>query len=256
MLDFGQFGMKRSCVRVVVVLLMVAPAAATAVLTRSDRDDDEYVELATRYASAVPLGLGQGEGVAVAPRWILTAAHRAVLLRDLRPRPRLRIDAREYDVEDVITHPEWNGAMNDLGLVRITMPLAIAPTPTCRDPDENAKTVVVVAHGGGGRLGARDAHGSERRKRAYINTIESLGARTFELRVKPGDEASDLQGAALREETGAPAYLEDEGKPCVAGILQAVEEPDAKAASGSVGERERFTRLSAYNWWIDAVTRK
>ena len=39
---------------------------------RADRDDAEYLELATRYGACIPLAF-EGEGVLVASRWVLTS---------------------------------------------------------------------------------------------------------------------------------------------------------------------------------------
>ena len=50
---------------------------AGAILIRPDRDDSEYLELATRYSSSVLLNAPDGEGVLIAPRYVLTAAHMA-----------------------------------------------------------------------------------------------------------------------------------------------------------------------------------
>ncbi|HZZ94854.1 MAG TPA: trypsin-like serine protease [Usitatibacter sp.] len=236
------------------VLAVLLPLPAAALLTRADRDDDEYAELATRYPSAISLGVGQGEGVLVAPRWVLTAAHRAVVLQDLKPRPTLAIGARRYEIEAVVLHPGWKGGRDDdIALLRLATPVAdVAPAALQRVPDEDAKGIVLVAHGSGGRLGASTV--APRRRRASINTVGGVGPKSFSVTIKAGDDASDLQGAAVREETGAPAYLDSPEGFTVAGILAAIgEAPDAPA--GSAGEKEFFTRVSAYAAWIDANIR-
>src|ERR1043165_6577920 len=49
---------------------LLAAVPAQAILVRADRDDTEYVELATRYPSSIALAPGI-EGVLIAPRWVL-----------------------------------------------------------------------------------------------------------------------------------------------------------------------------------------
>jgi secreted trypsin-like serine protease len=235
---------------------LLLPLPALALLSRADRDDEEYVELATAYPSAVALGLAQGEGALVAPTWVLTAAHRAAVLRDVRPRPTLRIMGGEHAIARIVVHPGWNGGCdNDLALVELDGPVAaVAPAALHRARDEAGKGVVVVAHGASGKAGAVPPFG-KRRARAAINTISAVHAASFVVMVKAGDARSDLQGALLREETGAPAYIDAAEGTTLAGILCAVEEPGADAPSGSPGERETFTRVSAYAPWIDATIR-
>jgi len=206
----------------------ILPAAA--LLTRPDRDDAEYLELASRYTSSIPLGASAGEGVFLNRRWILTAAHRARPLRDGAAR-RLPIGKDTYDVMEVFVHPEWKGgADNDIALVVLRKDVAgIEPTPIYRADDESGKTVAITGHGGG-------------RKRASINTVDRVTPLTLGLHVKPLDDASDLQGQATAQETGGPAYIESGGEILVAGILHGV-------ADGW----ETHARVSAFAGWIEGT---
>ena len=191
---------------------------AAALLIRADRDDAEYLELASHYSSSVRLSAQGGEGVLIAPRWVLTSAERA------KSASRLRIGARDYAVQS--THTE---GQSGIALLLLREPVAdIEPHPVYRGREEAGKGVVVAGHGGDGR------------RRAGITTIESLTARAFELRIKKGDEASDLQGSLTPAETGAPAYLKVDDEHFVAGVATAVGEG-----------RETYARVSALVEWID-----
>jgi hypothetical protein len=203
---------------------------ATALLTRPDRDDAEYLELASRYTSSIALGATAGEGVLLNRRWILTAAHRARPLRDASA-GRLLIGRETHDVAAVFLHPEWKGgADNDIALVLLRKDVAgFDPTPIYRGDDESGKAVVIVGHGGG-------------RKRAAINTVDRVTPLTLGLHVKPLDDASDLQGQATAAETGGPAYVESGGEILVAGILH-----------GTDGGWETHARVSAFATWIEAT---
>ena len=190
---------------------------AAALLTRPDRDDAEYLELASRYTSSVRLSAPAGEGVLIAPRWVLTSA--------ANTKASLRIGTREYAVQSTFTEGQ-----SGIALLLLREPVAdVEPTPIYRERDEAGKGVVITGHGGDGR------------KRAGINVVEGLAARSFVLRAKKGDEASDLQGTLTPAEIGAPAYIEDSERDLfIAGVATAV-------ADG----RETYTRVSALAEWID-----
>jgi hypothetical protein len=219
---------------------LVAPTAAQALLIRADRDDAEYVELASRYAAAVALP-GGGEAVLIAPSWLLTTAQLAKALPD---KARVTIAGKGYDVILTRTHPGWSDSkVNDIALVQLKrgVPEEIEPLLLYRFDNEAGKAVVVVAHGETGKIGA-DTRVSDRRARAAINTVDRLGAREFGMRVKPGDEASDLQGALTRGELGAPAIIETTQGLFLVGLATSIE-----------GEWETFVRVSAYVPWIEAT---
>ncbi len=86
-------------------------------------------------------------------------------------------------------------------------------------------------------------HGNaDRRKRAAINTVDRVDARTLGLRVKPLDDASDLQGAAVAGDLGAPLFVEAPAGIFVAGVLTSL-----------AGDWETYARISALVPWIEGV---
>src|ERR1051326_2394187 len=103
------------------VLLVMTTMPAAAILIRPDRDDAEYLELATRYPSSVLLNAPDGEGVLIAPRWILTAAHMAKALQEQKPVPRIPIGGREYEIQSFHLHPDWKqgSPLSDIALLRL-----------------------------------------------------------------------------------------------------------------------------------------
>jgi hypothetical protein len=240
-----------------IALLFVFSAPAYAILTRADRDDAEYLELATRYTSSVSLGTQGGEGVLIAPRWVLTAAHRAKAMQEMTPLPKLRIGERDFEVQATFLNPGWKaGGENDLALILLRQPVrGVEPTRLYRDADEAGKTLVIVGHGHTGPLGATPpAKGTwDRKKRAAINTVDRVMPRILGMQIKKADEASDLQGAATPGDSGGPAYLQTDDGLFVAGIGIATGDRNADGILGNAGDWESYTRVSAFVPWIEGV---
>jgi hypothetical protein len=222
--------------------LALAALPASAVLIRADRDDAEYLELASRYPAAVPINAPDGEGVLVAPRWVLTSARVAKALQGLEPAPRLPLAGRAYQVQSFFMHPEPDA---DVALILLREPVrGIEPGPLYRASDESGKAVVIVGHGLSGKIGEAPLPRErwDRRKRAAINTVDRVSPRALGLQIKTGDDASDLQGAAAPGESGRPAFIETPEGLFVAGVGSVTE-----------GTWERYARVSAFAPWIDAT---
>lgn len=221
---------------------LLASLPAAAILIRPDRDDAEYLELATRYPASIALPAG-GEGVLIAPRWVLTAAHRANTLRQMNPAAKLTVAGRDHDIEAIHIHPDWKtGEATDIALLLLRKDVrGIEPLPIYRAGDESAKGVVIVGHGETGKIGAKPA-ASDGKKRAAINTIDRVQPRILGLRIKPAEEASDLQGAAAPGDSGGPAIIETRDAMFVVGIRYAID-----------GNWELYARVSAFAPWIDAL---
>jgi len=218
--------------------LVVSPAVAMS--TRADREDAEYLELASRYPSTTALGANAGESVLVAPRWLLTSAARA---KALKPGRSIALGGSAHEIQSVHTHPAWNGARdNALALVFLREAVGnIEPTPIYRAHDEAGRTIAIVAHGADGR------------PRAGINTIDAVTATSFATRIKAHDEASDLQAALAMSDTGAPAFAEVGDDIFVAGVAVDLDDANHDGRTGDVGDREIFARVSAFADWIDAT---
>lgn len=230
--------------------LLLVPAFANGILIRGDRDDSEYLEMASRYTASIGMGLPDGEGTLIAPRWILTSA---VVGADIASRKGYQIDARggPYPVAQVFIHPDWKKDGADIALVFLERDMAgIEPMPLYRNSDEKDESVVIVGRGLGGTLekGPVAKEKWDRRKRAAINTIDEVLPRTLVLVIKKPDDASDLQGAAAPGDSGAPAIIQDGKKLFVAGVWSGT---DAANTINRVGDRERYARVSAFAKWID-----
>jgi Trypsin len=237
------------------VLCLAQPAAA--LLIRPDRDDSEYVELASRYTSSVLLNAPDGEGVLIASRWVLTAAHMAKALQEMKSLPKLEFGAREYEIQSLHIHPDWKqGGPADIALLLLKEHVkGVEPTPIYREKDEGGKAVVIVGHGFTGKIGEKPLPKErwDKKKRAAINTVDRVSPRTLGLLIKPPDEASDLQGAAAPGDSGGPAYLETKDGLFVAGIGYATDDTNANGIAGDIGDWEIYARVSAFAAWIEAV---
>ena len=220
----------RPCL-VLVALLSAPPLGA--LQTRADRDDAEYVELASRYPSAVKLP--SGEGALIAPQWILTAPEIAQALQAAGSGAKIAIAGREHEVESTFASP-------DLALVLLKEAAGgVDPTPIYRQSDESGKGVAIVGHGPAGAIGGVPK--ADGKARAGLNTVDGVTSGTLQVGIKSGEDASDLQGALTPSEIGAPAYLVgDDGRTFLVGI--------ARSANGKV---EIYTRVSARVAWIDST---
>jgi hypothetical protein len=189
---------------------------AAALLIRPDRDDAEYLELASRYTSSIALGASAGDAVLIAPRWLLASGRQARALGQARA---LAIGGARHEIQSVHVHP--SGA---LALVLLRTAVAgVEPARIYRDTDERGKTVAIAAP-----------------PRASVNTVDRVDARTIATRVKPLDEASDLQGTLTPADLGAAMFIEVKEEPVLAGI-----------AIDPAPEWQTFARVSAYAAWID-----
>jgi secreted trypsin-like serine protease len=243
---------------IVAALLFTTAMPAAAILIRSDRDDAEYIELATKYPSSVLLNAPDGEGVLIAPRWVLTAAHMAKALQDLKPVPKISIEGRQYAIESFHVHPDWKkgNPASDVALLHLARAVSnVEPTPLYREKDEGGKTVVIVGHGYTGTIGGKPLPKEQwdKKKRAAINTIDRVSPRLLGLKIKPADEASDLQGAAAPGDSGGPAFFETKDATFVIGVGTATDDSNANGIVGDAGDWELYVRVSFFVPWIEAV---
>lgn len=227
------------------VLASSALLPAGAIQTRPDRGDDEYRELATRYTAAVSLPTG-GAAVLVAPRWLLTTAHRAEPLS--ASRAAIVIASRPYTAQRVWLHPDaTKGAGADIALVLLAEPVAgIEPSPIHREPNELGQTLRIIGFGPTGPIG-KPPVAADGKARAAINTVDRVLPRELGMRIKGPDEASDLQGLETPADSGGPGIVEVARRSFVAGLLLKPE------SAGGVGHWTRLVRVSAYADWIDDV---
>ena len=225
---------------ILALALFLASLPLHAILTRADREDSEYLELATRYPAAVAVAPNV-EGALIAPRWVLTTARGAMLLQGAKARPPLALGGKPNAIEATFIHPGWKqGNEADIALLFLREPVpGITPVPASRDRDEIEEIVFIVGHGETGRIGEA-ARRTDGRRRAAINTVDRVADTTLAVRLKPVLDASDLQGGAAPTEHGAPAFLERLGHTSVVGVF-----------SGNEGDWQIFARVSTYAEWIE-----
>ena len=238
--------------------LLAVSLPAAAILVRSDRDDAEYLELANKYPSSVLLNAPDGEGVLIAPRWVLTAAHVAAAMQELKTPPRLVFEGRAFEVQSYHVHPDWRKGdpASDIAVIQLKNAVtSVDPTPLYREKDEVGKTVIIVGHGYTGKIGEKPLAKErwDKKKRAAINTVDRISPRILALKIKPADEASDLQGAAAPGDSGGPAFVETREGIFVIGIGTATDDANANGIIGDAGDWELYSRVSAFVPWIEAV---
>lgn len=234
---------------VVLLTLMVGPAGA--IVGRHDRDDDAYVQLG-RKCPCVCRVARDGQGVLIAPRWVLTAAHVAQSVtagKDI-----VHFGDREFTVKRVVVHPGGRSAGDrppddDVALLELQKAVEyVPPAQPYREHDELGKTIVVAGYGdvGDGRSKPRRSDG---RLRAARNVITDAGLKRIFFTFDAPPAGDPLEGVSGPGDSGGPALYEHDGRLYTVGISHA----SANGRPGRYGVTEVYMRVSSYADWIAGV---
>lgn len=233
-----------------------------AILIRPDRADAKYLELAIKYPASVGLNLPDGEATLIAPQWLLTAAHLAKDIKTGKESARITIGNKQYRVEKVFAHPDYKNAKSgaDLALVKLTEEVTeIKPVPIYRGTEETGKIATIVGHGYSGTLekGPVSKDRWDKKQRAGTNQVERVIQKKWLMFIiDPPEKATDLEAAGGPGDSGGPAFIEEDGKVYVAGVSSFTDDTNEDQAHGNYGDREAYTRVSAFAEWIDKIIKE
>jgi len=156
--------------RWIFLALATLPFTAGAVVIRDDVDDARYQIDASAFPALADMP-GEGHGVLIAPRWVLTAAHAAPM--EGRGAT-ITINGNGYGVERVFLHPGYRrmpealgkeamatgsaskihaflAASDDIALIRLAAPVSdVPPVALYRGADEVTQVAALIGRGATG----------------------------------------------------------------------------------------------------------
>lgn len=256
--------------------LLILPLAANAVVIRSDVDDSKYRIDQSEFPALADMP-GEGHGVLIARKWVVTAAHAAPMEgMDAE----VTINGLAYKVAQVIVHPGYKrmpdalgqealktgdpsrihaflASSDDIALIELDTPVEqAAPVALYRGSGEVTEVAMFVGKGatGNGVQGQRpnDPHRGVLR-RAY-NAITGANDRYVWYRFDPPAQSLPLEGALGSGDSGGPLVVHDQNTWQLIGLgswITAV--PEHALEAGFYGQMVYNVRISRYVTWIDGV---
>ncbi|WP_313248470.1 S1 family peptidase [Stenotrophomonas indicatrix] len=261
------------------LLLAALPFAAGAIVIRDDVDDGRYRIERSDFPALADMP-GEGHGVLIAPRWVLTAAHAAPMEG---MGATIAINGNAYGVERVFLHPGYRrmpealgkeamatgspsrihaflAASDDIALIKLAAPVTDAtPVALYRGSAEVTQVAVLIGKGatGNGAVGQLpDAPHRTSLRRAH-NTITGGNQRYLWYRFDPPPQGLPLEGVLGSGDSGGPLVVDDHGTWQLVGLgswITAV--PEHALEAGFYGQMVHNVRVSRYVDWIEAVMRQ
>jgi hypothetical protein len=261
------------------LLLAALPFAAGAIVIRDDVDDGRYRIERSDFPALADMP-GEGHGVLIAPRWVLTAAHAAPMEG---MGATIAINGNAYGVERVFLHPGYRrmpealgkeamatgspsrihaflAASDDIALIKLAAPVTDAtPVALYRGSAEVTQVAVLMGKGatGNGAVGQLpDAQHRTSLRRAH-NTITGGNQRYLWYRFDPPPQGLPLEGVLGSGDSGGPLVVNDHGTWQLVGLgswITAV--PEHALEAGFYGQMVHNVRVSRYVDWIEAVMRQ
>jgi len=234
-------------------------------ITRHDKDDAEFIELAKCFEKYMcHLNLPDCEGTIIADQWAITAAHCAVLIVDKFEAGRKHfviINDEEIEVDKVIMYNEWSNdspevdiaLLNDIALVHLkTKPIDAMQAKLYVNEDEVDKLIYMIGKGakGDGLIGVNSI---DRKQRGCTNRIETANDKwltwTFDHPNTKTKYLTEYEGISGPGDSGGPAFIVKDDIVYLAGISSWQDTKDGP--EGLYGVVENYTRVSQYIHWIN-----
>ncbi len=249
---------------------------ARAVVIRDDLDDSKYLVPAAEFAALVDLP-GEGHGVLVAPRWVVTAAHAVSWQPGIKS---VVINGISRDVAHLVMHAGYKqlpeklihqalgtgdatlvrallASSDDIALLKLTQPVTdIAPAALYARDDELSQIVKIVGKGATGTgavgYGAHDSHRTELRR--AFNKISSAHERWFCYVFDAAPSALPFEGMTGNGDSGGPALIQGDDQWLLAGLASwtAADGDVRTSRQGRYGQISCSVRISHYVDWIES----
>lgn len=264
-----------------ILALSLVPAIALAIVIRPGVPDSRYLVPGSAFPALVDLP-GEGQGVLIAPRWVVTVAHAAPMQMQGMEED-VTIGGAARKVERVITYPGFEkeyeklkraahhptlknwptikaafGSIHDIALIELTEPVeGIKPADLYLASDEPGRIVEIFGKGatGNGNIGEYPHSPHRGQLRRAYNRVTTAHEQWLSYRFDCGPQALPLEGVIGDGDSGGPVLIQVNGEWKLAGLADWKHWPKghAKWHSGVCGQVFSNSRISYYAKWINRV---
>lgn len=268
--------MKTPMIRWLFLALAALPLAAGAVVIRHDVDDARYRIEGSEFPALADMP-GEGQGVLIAPQWVLTAAHAAPMEGMGQT---IAINGKDYGVERVIVHPGYRrmpealgkealatgspakihaflAGSDDIALIRLAAPVNdVQPVSLYRGSAEVTQAAALIGKGatGNGAIGLVPGGPHRTSLRRAYNAITGGNDRYLWYRFDAPPQGLPLEGVLGNGDSGGPLVIGEHGAWQLVGLgswISAV--PEHALEAGFYGQVVHNVRVSRYVGWIESV---